>query len=253
MAHADDRRLEEASLNYLHSRRQLFYDGWVLFLSPGKAKRARSVNPHFGSSLPLAEKIAFCERTYDRLGLPLLFRMTPFAQPHGLDRSLESAGFARHDTTLVLGLGLDAPPQVDVDVPIAFDAPLPEVFVEEVGRLRGSPASQRQAHVERLSGSPLDVVPLVARDEGGVIAAGLVCVDGPFAGIFDVMTAQDRRRQGVGSALVARLLTKAWERGARWAYLQVEEQNAAALSIYRRFGFDTRYAYHYRFRPGQLR
>ena len=54
----DARRVEEAGLNYLHSRRQLFHDGWVLFLSPGTAKRARSVNAHFGSTLPLAAKIA---------------------------------------------------------------------------------------------------------------------------------------------------------------------------------------------------
>lgn len=249
----DDRRLEESSLNYLHSRRQMFYDGWVLFLSPGKAKRARSVNPHFASSLPLPEKIAFCERTYRRLGLPLLFRITPFAQPGDLDAVLEGAGFLRHDPTLVLGLALDTPPQVDPAMPLAFDAPLPEVFGEEVGRLRGSPPGQRQAHAERLTGSPLDVIPLVARDDGVVVAAGLVCVDGPFAGIFDVITAEDRRRQGVGSALIARLLTKAWERGARWAYLQVDEQNAAALSIYRRFGFATRYGYHYRVRPGESR
>lgn len=253
MEEPDDRRLEEVSLNYLHSRRQMFYDGWVLFLSPGKAKRARSVNPHFGSTLPLAEKIAFCARTYERLGLSLLFRITPFARPAELDRVLEQEGFQRHNPTLVLGLGLDEPPQVDPAVPIGFDAPLPEVFVEEVGRLRGSPVGQRQAHVERLTGSPLDVVSLVARDRSGVIAAGLVCIDGPFAGIFDVMTAEGRRRQGVGGALVARLLTKAWERGARWAYLQVDEENAPALSLYRRFGFRTRYTYHYRARSGEFR
>jgi hypothetical protein len=42
-------RVEEAGLNALQTQRQLFYDGWLLRLSPGTAKRARSVNPHFGS------------------------------------------------------------------------------------------------------------------------------------------------------------------------------------------------------------
>src|SRR4029450_6956348 len=52
----DDMRVEEAGLNALQTQRQLFYDGWLLRLSPGTAKRARSVNPHFRSSLPLGGK-----------------------------------------------------------------------------------------------------------------------------------------------------------------------------------------------------
>ena len=43
-------RVEEIGLNALQTQRQLFYDGWLLRVSPGKAKRARSVNAHFGST-----------------------------------------------------------------------------------------------------------------------------------------------------------------------------------------------------------
>ena len=60
----DLRRVEEIGLNALQTQRQYFYDGWVLRVSPGKARRARSVNAHFGSTLPIAEKIAYCERLY---------------------------------------------------------------------------------------------------------------------------------------------------------------------------------------------
>ena len=69
----------------MHTRRQLLYDGWLLFLLAGKAKRGRSVNAHFGSTLPLADKIAHCEELYARHGLPTLFRITPFVQPANLD------------------------------------------------------------------------------------------------------------------------------------------------------------------------
>ena len=81
-------RVEEAGLNALQTQRQLFSDGWLLRLSPGKARRARSVNAHFGSTLPLDAKIARCERLYAAHELPTLFRVTPFVQPPRLDDAL---------------------------------------------------------------------------------------------------------------------------------------------------------------------
>ena len=38
----DPQRVEESALNALQTQRQLFYDGWLLRLSAGSAKRARS-------------------------------------------------------------------------------------------------------------------------------------------------------------------------------------------------------------------
>ncbi len=84
----DPRRIEEAGLNALQTQRQLFYDGWLLRLSAGKAKRARSVNAHFGSTLPVDRKIEYCERVYAQHGLAPLFRMTPFDRPAELEAAL---------------------------------------------------------------------------------------------------------------------------------------------------------------------
>ena len=89
-AHPDLRRVEEVSLNALQTQRQLFYDGWLLRVSPGKARRARSVTAHFGSTFPLARKIRYCERVYGERGLPTLFRITPFVQPPELPAVLSA-------------------------------------------------------------------------------------------------------------------------------------------------------------------
>ena len=59
--------------------------------------------------------------------------------------------------------------------------------------------------------------------------------------------------RGIATALVARLLARAWERGARVAYLQVDAGNAPALAVYRTLGFSTSYEYHYRGREGECR
>ena len=66
----DARRLEELSLNSSAPPGQLLYDGWLLRLQPGKAKRARSVNAVYRlHACRSAEKIAYCERLYARRGL----------------------------------------------------------------------------------------------------------------------------------------------------------------------------------------
>ena len=53
-------RIEDASLSVSQPAQQSFFDGWLLRYSPGKAKRARSINSIGAGVLPLAEKLAHC-------------------------------------------------------------------------------------------------------------------------------------------------------------------------------------------------
>jgi ribosomal protein S18 acetylase RimI-like enzyme len=253
MNDALSRRIEEAGLNNLHTRRQLLYDGWLLFLSPGKAKRARSVNAHFGSSQPIGEKIARCERIYSDRGLPALFRITPFAQPPNLDDALAARGYAAFDPTLVQTLALERPPARTPGADVELDAPMLEAFIDAVGEMRASPASQRAAHLERVAHTPLDLQLLIARRDGKVVGAGMLSIDGDIAGLFDIVTADGSQGQGIGTAIVVELLRRAWERNVRTVFLQVAGDNAPALAIYRKLGFATRYRYHYRAPPDQCR
>ena len=245
-------RIEEAGLNALQTQRQLFYDGWLLRLSAGKARRARSVNAHFGSTLPLAEKIGYCERVFDRHGLPLLFRMTPFVQPAGLAGELAARGFAAFDETLVQAMPLIGPPALPAIAPdVAVAASDADTFVDAVCDLRESPAAHREALRERLQHSALDKRFAVVCVDDRVVGAAQVALEGTLAGLFDVVTAEDARGRGYATVACAHLLSWAWQHGAQAAYLQVDAGNAPALAVYRRFGFATIYTYHYRARPGE--
>ena len=73
----------------------------LLRVSPGSAKRARSVSAHFGSTLPLDEKIAHCDRVYGERELPALFRITPFVNPADLEGALARRGYRPFQPTLV--------------------------------------------------------------------------------------------------------------------------------------------------------
>ncbi|HET7033224.1 MAG TPA: GNAT family N-acetyltransferase [Casimicrobiaceae bacterium] len=249
---ADLVRVEEAGLNALQTQRQLFYDGWLLRLSPGTAKRARSVNPHFGSSLPLTDKIAYCEGVYARHALPLLFRMTPMSRPGDLDRLLAARGFEAFGETLVQTLAMPRPPDIpDHADEVVVETPEIDAFVDAVDRLRNSTPEQREAHRERLVNSPLIKRYALVRAGDRVVCTAQVAIDGSLVGVFDVITAPDARGKGYASLACASLLSWAWQHGANGAYLQVQVDNAPAIAAYRKFGFKTAYTYHYRGRPGQ--
>ncbi len=253
MTGLDFRRVEEAGLNALQTQRQLFYDGWLLRVSPGKARRARSVNAHFGSSLPLADKIRHCERVYEERHLPVLFRMTPFVQPGDLPAALAARGYDAFDPTLVQVAALPRPPDPDDGDRFDVVTPTAEAFSDAVAVLQQASTTQRDAYFERLVASPQATRWLLAQIDGRPVGVGTVMLEDGLAGIFSLATASDMRDRGVATALVARLLAWAWERGAAHAYLQVDADNHPALAVYRKFGFVTAYTYHYCARPGEAR
>lgn len=250
-ATVDPQRVEEAALNALQTQRQLFYDGWLLRLSPGSAKRARSVNPHFGSSLPIDEKIDRCEAIYAAQKLPALFRITPFCKPHALDAILERRGYVAFDETLVqiAPVVFDAGLRIDgVELAIASIAE----FVAAVGALRQSTSVQCAAHYERLSNTPLVMHAIIARSSGGeIVGCGQVAIDDGLAAIYDMVTAIDFRGRGLAKSIVAALLNHAARTDVEHAFLQVNADNAAARAVYAKFGFATLYTYHYRARPSE--
>jgi len=255
VAEADDldlRRVEEVSLNALQTQRQLFYDGWLLRVSPGKARRARSVTAHFGSTLPLERKIRYCERVYRERGLPTLFRITPFVQPAGLADELAARGYRAFDTTHVQVMTLANPPDAREPVDGAIDivAPGIERFADAVALLQEASPEQRDAYLERMRATPQALRMLLARDGDRIAGVGTVMLEDGLAGVFSMATAPGWRRRGVATAILARLLAWSWDHGARHAYLQVEATNAPALAVYRKFGFTTGYSYHYCGREG---
>jgi ribosomal protein S18 acetylase RimI-like enzyme len=241
------RRIEELTLNSSAPPGQLLYDGWVLRLARGKAKRARSVNAVYPSHAPLDEKIPYCERLYRTSALPAIFRITPFSEPRELDRELERRGYLRFDPTAVEAAVIDRSTLCEPEA----QAMELSAWVEAVGQLRASPIDHRSAHLARLQGMPLTMRAVAIKSEGRVLATGLTIIEDDCAGLFDIITADAVRRQGYARSVVASLLRHAWELGARHAYLQVQEENIAARRLYARFGFEEKYLYWYRGRPGE--
>jgi len=240
-------RLEDAGLTCSQPPQQTLYDGWLLRYSAGRAKRARSVNAVGAGRLPLAAKLAHVAAFYARVGLPEVYRVTPYTQPAALDAMLAAAGYVALDESRVMWRELQR-------VPFAASAPalreLPaDAFVTAVGRLRGTPEAVTAAERERVLHCPLPARFLALAAGERIVACGCAIVDGDAAGVFNMVTAAHERGRGHAATVLAALLSYAAGAGARHAYLQVDAANDAARRLYARAGFADRYAYWYRARP----
>lgn len=76
-------------------------------------------------------------------------------------------------------------------------------------------------------------------------AIGRCVVDGRWAGFAAVEVDPARRRQGLATEVMAALARRALDEGASAAWLQVEDDNAAARALYADLGFAPHHAYHH--------
>jgi ribosomal protein S18 acetylase RimI-like enzyme len=248
-------RVEDASLNASAPPQQRWLDGWLVRLSPGKAKRARCVNAVAPGRLPLHERLRLAALAFDDAGLPLVVRITRFTQPPDLDPQLAALGYTVLDDTRVMVRGglRNASPQAPPALPhgLVWARLPPERYAAEVGALRGSPLQQVHAHAQRLAHSPVPYAghALCRQSDGAVLACGQYAREADLVGLYDIFTRPEARGQGLAMMLCERLLSLSAAEGAEVAYLQVEADNTAARRIYARLGFAEGYRYHYRLRP----
>lgn len=241
------RRIEDASLRAWPGLETETLDGWELRCAGGFTKRANSVQPFGPSTGALSEKIEDCEEWYRARGLPAVFRLTPFSD-EALDALLEEHGYQLVEPTEVLSMGLGALSK--------YSAPR---------ELREAGLDEWAQEYATLSDRPSNTVPLLrsilqacrqpcfrgavsAGDRSENVACGLAVLDQDVVGLFDLVTAEQQRRRGYGTALVAGLLGWGVAQGARMAYLQVVKTNVPAPELYRKLGFTHLYTYWYRVR-----
>lgn len=236
------RRAERAGLNAASAPQQAEVDGWLLRLSPGKAKRSRCVNALGAGSLPLTDLLQRCRRSFDQAGLPLIVRLTPFSQPADLDAQLDALGWTAFDAADVMVLpSLDGFSEAGHLHPLTASA-----YAALIGGLRGSTKEEILGHAQRLEAATVRHQAFKMERDGQLLACGQLALDGDIAGLFDIFTPEALRGRGHGQVLCAALLAEARRQGGSCAYLQVGADNDTAKRLYARLGFLQAYRYHYR-------
>jgi GNAT superfamily N-acetyltransferase len=216
---------------------------WALRAHAGITGRANSAMAVGDPGRPVGEALAAVAAWYAGRGLPPLLQL-PLADP--ANRAMADAGWARLHVTVV---------QVAPIAPLLGSVPEPTMraVVEPTPSadwlcLMHDLDEDVDTHVAILTGPPVVGFATLYSDQpdGQPLGIGRVSVEGEWAGVTSVDVAPAARRRGVGTEVMAVLLSWAAQQGAVASYLQVRAGNPGALKLYDALGYVTHHPYSYR-------
>jgi N-acetylglutamate synthase len=238
--------LERVAARGWRAREEDDLGDWLLRADSGFTSRANSALVVGDPGMPLPAAVDAVTAWYDARGLAPCAQL-PGVRSRAADAAFAAAGWARDEDVLVLTAPVGDPPAAGVDVELAA---VPDHAWLTGYRYRG--AALPPGALEVLTNAADAVFASVqcapAPAPPAAVARG-VLTDG-WLGVTAVTVAEEHRRQGLATAVMAALQRWAGERGAHSVYLQVTAGNAAARALYRRAGFIEHHRYHYRRRVG---
>ncbi|MBL8520544.1 MAG: GNAT family N-acetyltransferase [Betaproteobacteria bacterium] len=255
MVDPDILALEELTLNTSPATHQALCDGWVLRASGNDTRRANSATAIAPGRLDAEAVIDRIEAWYASQGQPAIFRLTEGLSPAGVDDCLAQRGYTREVRTHVMVLSLtdDLARKVDLPAGARIQERELENGLADLHELKHSSAEAEARDLARQSLWRGPQLLASVKTINGLACTGMARIENNHLGLFNLRTAQRARRKGYASMLVSYFLTWGQAEGATRAFLQVDAENAAAVALYRSFGFTTRYDYWHRVAPGGTR
>lgn len=217
--------------------------GWELCATTGQSGRVNAVWPiAWTGETTLDHAIAYSADWCARHGVATTFKLTDgLTYPLELPQALREASFAPRTETLIMTAPVTLGP-----------APRAPVGMHDIANERvWSPMSQTASSADYVERS--DIVRRIAAphvfaltyDDGAPACSGMGVLTGDLLGIYLMRSTTYARRKGYARQVLRALLHWGATHEARTAYLQVEEANEAAASLYASEGFTTLSRYRY--------
>lgn len=225
---------------------------WVLRASSGFTSRANAVLAIGDPGVSTPEAVGRAEAWYAARGLPAQLQVVvdePTGAVHDarLGEVLQARGYALVKPSRVLtAASATVPPLAADDLPVTADARLTLPWLEAYARQRPVvPGVSEQV----LTGSDgqlfLSVTAGEVTGSAAPVAVARMAIHPGWAGIHALWVDPAYRRQGLGALLTRTVAHLAREHEMASIYLQVEQDNTAALSLYETLGFEPHHTYAY--------
>lgn len=223
---------------------------WLLRAAAGWSGRANSALPVGDPDRPLPAAVDAVERWYAEQGQPAMVNTPlPLAAPVGAE--LDDRGWGSRPPVLVQTVALAAVPPAEPapagSPPVELAAaPSQDWLAVAAGRKGGLPDAAR--HVL----TAVDRVRFAHVYADGTLVAigrGTVTGQGRWLGLSLIEVVPEARRRGLAVRVVRALVDWGVAEGATHAFLQVEQRNTGAVTLYQRLGFTTHHTYLTRVAP----
>lgn len=238
--------IERATLAAVPPSAQAELPGWLLGLDSGTVGRCHSAVPLVHSQ-PAADVREEVEACYARHGLPAVWRLPRHSAFDTFSLGLQDQGYVAARPTLVQTGSVQAmaslPGGPEVRIAQRPDARWAEVFLGE--GFDPIDGASRLAILGRSTSTLFASVEV----EGRLAAVGCACLSHAWCGIHGMRTLPQMRGRGLARTILGALGREAHARGFARAFLQVEEANMQARTLYRRAGLSDAWAYAYWAKP----
>jgi GNAT superfamily N-acetyltransferase len=206
--------------------------GWLWRRSGGGSNRANSVSTvRFTGTDPEAALDDVEARYRDRRAAARISTYD-LTEPADLPDRLRARGYRNDETTVtMIKTVAQTDAQADVEVGTRPTDAWREVYLGAITE------SRRLVNARILESIPAPCAFFACRREGRVISTGLGVADGSFAAVECMATRAEARRQGGARAILASIEAWAAAQRVRRLALQAVAANAAAIALYRSFGF----------------
>ncbi len=264
--------IEELSLNAWPSHKIELYDGWLIRFSHNYTYRTNSVEQVGPSSIPINEKIEYCESIYRNFRTPVSFKINPLIDP-AFDTLLAKRGYTIRHTTEVMMLDLGhtdfhpypsiaeeyefygrnsgLPSWIDYphDVTVSLRDTITDEWIQGLFRLNGTVNPVLRRIVPSMyKAIPKQTIVASIEVDGRMAASGLGILDRGYLGLYAIYVEPGSRRKKYARSICSAILTEGRKQGCQKSYLQVVKGNAAAKSLYESLGYRDFYTYWFRWK-----
>lgn len=239
------RRLEELAFAAWPALETRDVAGWRLRFSGGYTKRANSINALRENAHTDQRTLDGLEAAYRERGKLPVWRLSPLA-PAAIADILAARGYRAIERSLVQVCPLRAFASA---AEVRIHAQPTDSWIEAFAANSPVPPEHRDTMRRMLTAIAAPVGFAFVEEAGQPMAMAIGVVNGDHMGLFDVLVMPQARRRGLARKVTETLYAWAWDRGARFAYLQVVATNTAAIPLYEAQGFRTVYSYEYRVLP----
>ena len=234
--------IERATVDAVCPPDRMELAGWLLPFDNASVGRAKSAVPlkHANTERKTLEAIY---AQYINRHLQPNFRVADVAALNDVQRDLIEMGLKPHGPVLVqIGQSYQIR-SVSTSSPATISNQ-PTAGWASVYTAEGFDSEDGTQRVRLLSRSPGVVYGCIS--EGGVaLASGAASVGHGWMGIHGMRTLPQAQGQGLAARILAGFAELAIQRNIARVYLQVEEDNAKAIGLYKKAGFATAWRYRY--------